>query len=512
MLRLTCACGQVMKVPTDAMGKVRHCVRCGESVHVTAENTTVIPQRGNEGGERFLNRPAGTDSKRLIGEMLVDEHIITRAQLDAALHVQKEKGGKLVETLIALEYLETRDFLRFLSRQPGVASIDLLNYTIPQEVTKLIPPEFALKHEILPIDKLGRDLTVGMACPLDSKTIKELEAITGLRVRPLLVSMSDIRVALNRYFGERPKQTMDIYKLQGVAPRSAVAPEPMEVMEQVESAMTFEGIAHIVREIKSLPALPETIHEIRAAMEDPATDGNRIAHILQRDPSLSAKVISLANSSAYGFAHKVSTVDLAVSLLGLREIYAVVLASAVVDYFEESATFDYKKFWKRSMFCGAAARIIGRTTGLKNASALFSAGLIHDLGKLVLADFAPGRYAEVNQDLKDKEIMALENDLFGVAHPEVGYILAESWSLPEDLAQSIRWHADILSATDCRETVAAVGLAALMADAYGKITKDNVGALVRDCKVAMDILKMDDKQFIQVLGETAQAIRQEHAD
>jgi HD-like signal output (HDOD) protein len=500
-----------MKVPVDAMGTTRRCVRCGESIQVTTQNATAVPQAGKEGGERFLNRTGRGDTKRLIGEMLVDEHVITRAQLDAALHVQKEKGGKLVETLIALEYLETREFLRFLSRQPGVASIDLLNYTIPVDVISLIPPEFALKHEILPIDKLGRDLTVGMACPLDSKTIKDLEEITGLRVRPLLVSMNDIRVALNRYFGERPKQTMELAGLQKQTP-GGTQNAPDTVMSQVESAITFEGIAHIVREIKSLPALPETISEIRAAMEDPATDGNHIAQILERDPSLSAKVISLANSSAYGFSHRVSTVELAVSLLGLREIYSVVLASAVVDYFEESTAFDYKKYWKRSMFCGTAAKIIGRTCGLKNVSALFAAGLIHDLGKLVLSDIAPGRYAEVDQNLKDHEIMALENDLFGVAHPEVGYILAESWSLPDDLAQSIRWHADIKAADACQETVAAVGLSALMADAYGKITKDNVGALVRDCKVAMDLLKMNDQQFIQVLGETAQAIRQEHAD
>src|SRR5690606_34505417 len=115
MLRLTCKCGQIMKVPVESMGIERRCVRCGDAILVTAQNTTPIAQQGNEGGERFLNRVGRGDTKRLIGTMLVDEHVITQQQLDEALRVQKEKGGKLVETLIALEFLETRDFLRFLS-------------------------------------------------------------------------------------------------------------------------------------------------------------------------------------------------------------------------------------------------------------------------------------------------------------------------------------------------------------------------------------------------------------
>lgn len=505
MLRLTCACGQTMKVPTDAMGGVRRCVRCGEPVTVAADNTEAIPQQGNEGGERFLKR--ASDKKRMIGEMLVDELIITQSQLDQALAVQREKGGKLVENLIALEHLDTRTFLRFLSRQPGMASIDLLNYTIPTDVLSLIPPEFALRHEILPIDKMGRDLTVGMACPLDSKTIKELEEITHLRVRPLLVSMADIRVALNRYFENRPKQEMDVANLRNAAP-PIFAPAADGILSQVESALTFEGIAHLVRDVKSLPALPETVTAVRTAMDDPATDARRIAEILSGDPSLSAKVISLANSSAYGFAHRVNTVDMAVTLLGLREIYSVVLASAVVDYFEEAGGFDHKAFWKRSTFCATASRIIGQTCGVQSPGVMFSAGLIHDIGRLVLADIAPTRYAEVDQAAKDRDIILRENELFGVAHPEVGYILAESWSLPDELALVIRWHSDIASADTCRDIIAGVGLASLMADAYGKITKDNVGALVQECKAAMQILGMSDQQFIQVLGATAKALRE----
>lgn len=518
MYRLRCACGQTMKVPTEAMGGIRRCVRCGDPITVSMENTEAIPQAGNEGGERFLKRAA--DKKRMIGEMLVEELIVTQAQLDEALALQREKGGKLVENLIALEHLDTRTFLRFLSRQPGMASIDLLNYTIPMDVLALIPPEFALKHEILPIDKMGRDLTVGMACPLDSKTIKELEAITHLRVRPLLVSMADIRVALNRYFGEREKPSLDVATIKSAiapaptAPPSqapAAPPESDQVIARVESALTFEGIAHLVRDVKSLPALPETVTAVRRAMDDPATDARRIAEILSGDPSLSAKVISLANSAAYGFAHKVNSVDMAVTLLGLREIYSVVLASAVVDYFEEGGGFDHKAFWKRSTFCATACRIIGQTCGARSPGVSFSAGLIHDIGRLVFADIAPTRYGEIDQRAKDAEVIARENEFFGVAHPEVGYILAESWDLPDDLALPIRWHADIANADDCRDIVATVGLASIMADAYGKITKENVGALVKECKVAMNILGMGDPQFIQVLGATAQALREQPA-
>lgn len=462
-----------------------------------------------------MTTTANTDRPR-IGELLVRDGIISEAQLAEALARQKEKGGKIVEILIDLGYLDARTFAVFLSRQPGVASINVLNYEIPKHVVDLVPAEYALKHEIMPLDKLGKDLTVGMACPLDARSIKELEAMTGLRVRPLLCSMQDIRVALNRYYipqtpvdyDTRKEQNSDTPSSAGLRGRRKEDKEVNEV-KKAESGVRFEGVIQLVRKIHMLPALPETVAQVRDAMENPNGDATSIAAIIERDPAVAAKVLSLANSAAYGFSHHVSSVDMAVRLLGLREIFSVVLSSAVIDYFKEGKCFDYKAFWRRCMFAGNAARIIARHCGRPSASGIFAAGLLHDLGRVVFAQVAPERYKSLDQTQRDNTLIAQEEELFGIAHPEAGYMLADCWELPTELQEPIRFHNDFRRAEAEPQLTTIVALAALMADIYGRITRENAAAYAAECKELLDALHLQDQQFILILAETAKTVKQE---
>lgn len=440
--------------------------------------------------------------RRKIGEMLIEDGLITQDQLGKALDLQRDKGGKTVENLIALKYMDAHAFLKFLSRQPGVASIDLMNYTIPRELIELVPAAFALKHEVVPLDKMGRDLTVGMACPLDAASIGELERVTGLRVRPLLVSMNDVRVALNRYYAKPQTVSIEITEPY----RKAVSSKE-ETLPQVESALNLEGIMHLVRNVTGLPALPETVRRVRALMDNPATTMSEIASVIEHDPSVSAKVLSLANSSAYGFAHRVENVTKAVTLLGLRETYAVVLTSAVIDYFEASRYFDYKAYWRWSLFCATAAETVAKACNYSDPGNAFSSGLLHDLGRLVFAEIVPERYAEIDQKLPDSELIAVEERTFGVGHAELGYLLAREWNLPGDIMTAMRFHHQPIQADACHDLVAIVALAAIMTDAYGRITRENVTAFAAQCKDVLALLRLDEKTFIRVLGETAKAAR-----
>lgn len=453
------------------------------------------------------------DAKLRIGEMLIDAGLITHDQLEKALELQRARGGKTVENLIALQYIDAHTFLRFLSRQPGIASIDLLNYTIPRELIEMVPAEFALKHEVIPLDRMGRDLTVGMACPLDASAINELETATGLRVRPLLVSMNDVRVALKRYYTKPEAPSLPEHRVpQSAAPAVAAAPPlplPTETLPKIEAALNLEGIMHLVRNIKALPALPETVSRVRATMENAAASASDIAAIIEHDPSISAKMLSLANSSAYGFAHKVPNVTKAVTLLGLRETYSIVLTSAVIDYFEASKHFDYKNYWRWSMFCATAARTIAAASGYQDRANAYTAGLLHDLGRLVFAEVVPERYSAIDQRLPDAEVMALEERMFGVAHPELGYLLAREWNLPGDIMTAMRFHHQPIQADACHELVTITALAAVMTDAYGRITRENAAQFAAQCKDLLSMLHLTEKDFIQVLAETARAAKEQ---
>ena len=132
---------------------------------------------------------------------MVEDGLITDRQLREALVLQQEQGGRIADQLITLGYLSAHSFCNFLARQPGVSSIVLSNYQVRHELLLLVPREFAESRQIFPIDRLGKLLTVGMACPLDMATVEETEEMTGLRVKPMLCSRSSIKVAISRYYG-----------------------------------------------------------------------------------------------------------------------------------------------------------------------------------------------------------------------------------------------------------------------------------------------------------------------
>lgn len=490
-------------------------------------------------------------TKVKIGELLVEEGLLTEKQLQDALHVQKERGGRIVEICIAEGYFDARAFLKFLANTRTTASIDLLNYAIPREVINLIPPHFVVKHQVLPIDKMGKLLTVGMACPLDTATIKEMEEFTGCRIKPVLVGMNDVKVAINRYYTEhKPNydgmieanaaaQVDEVQQRTGgkavptarshapslppaAAPAPAPAPAPSSlpaappaaapVLAKAESGIRMEGVIQLVRRLHSLPALPETVAKIRKLAEDPNTDARAVEKAIETDPGIVAKVISLANSATYGFQREVDTLEAATRLLGTRDIYNLVLSAAVIDYFKASRHFDYKRFWRHSRFCATASRVISNETHIGDTGTHFVAGLLHGLGRVAMAEVMPERYREVDQEATVEAIIRHEEALFGIAHPEVGYMLADIWELPPDITVPIRYHRKIEQATEFRESAAVVGLAAIMTDAYGKVTRENVQALAQSCRGAMSVLGIPERDFIRILGETGKLFKQREAE
>lgn len=455
----------------------------------------------------------GTGNPRRIGELLVRDGVISEAQLQEALSKQSAEGGKIVENLIALGHLDTHSFVRFLSRQPGTASIDLLNYTIPADVIKLVDRDFAIKHQLVPIDKMGRDLTVGMACPLDAAAVAELEQKTGMKIRPLLVSMSDVRTALKNYYrdADEPKESYMLDGSENISLSARVVSPGTASISLVQSGLKFEKVVHLIRKLSTLPALPETVHQVRQAMDNPDTSTDDVAKIVGRDPSLAAKVVSLANSAAYTFTHHVDTIERATALLGLREVYGVVIASAVIDYFKQDNSFDHKAFWRRSMTCAIACKLIAKHKRPDGAGGLFAAGLMYDIGRAVFAEIAPKPYAGVNQRQSEERVIEAENELFGLAHPEVGFLLADGWGLPPEISEPIRFHHDYQQAQSSPVLVAIVALGASIADALDESPTPDVAAHAADHSAVLRYLEIDEQQYATFFEKTKEAMERQTA-
>lgn len=396
----------------------------------------------------------GTPQKKRIGELLVAQGVVEPWQVQEALEEQKKSGGKIVQILVAKGYLTADDFQHFLAKQPGIASIELQNYMVQDSLLRLIPPEFAVAHEVFPLDRLGSLLTVGMVCPLDSKTITEIEQMTKLRVRALLCNPEDIRAMIAKNYGEALEQVQQ--------PEEGSRAEELGA---ISVSIRLGCVADLVRKIDTLPSLPSTVRRLQQAIANPEISVQEIVAIVGRDPLVAAKMLRVVNSAAFGFVRRVESIHRAVTLLGLKETYLIVLSSAVPDLFAHSRHFDYQRFWRDSVKCAIVCAALAEAAHIRRTASYFTAGLLHAIGKAALAQAAPERYAKVDVSLCGQALLDSEEKELGLTHPEAGYVLAENWGFPPELCEPIRYHHHPERAEQAKQIVAFVAAASDLSEA-----------------------------------------------
>ncbi|MBN2310574.1 MAG: hypothetical protein JXR94_16495 [Candidatus Hydrogenedentes bacterium] len=144
-----------------------------------------------------------------IGELLVRSGLVTEGQLAEGLSRQTKSGERIVKVLTALGYLEPGRLAGALARHTGIPFVNIADCRVPDEAIGLVPREFAVAHEVFPVDRLKNLLSVAMVCPSDRACIEELERTTGLKVRPFLCTANDLREAIGRYY-PKPDKPADV--------------------------------------------------------------------------------------------------------------------------------------------------------------------------------------------------------------------------------------------------------------------------------------------------------------
>jgi putative nucleotidyltransferase with HDIG domain len=218
----------------------------------------------------------------------------------------------------------------------------------------------------------------------------------------------------------------------------------------------------------ALPTLPLVAYRVIEAVAQPETSAEEVARILALDPSLTARTLRLANSDFYGFPRKVGTVDLAVVVLGSNTLRDLVLSASVFKTLGETDA-GMEGLWNHSLACGVAARCLAERSGYRLSSEAYAAGLLHDIGKVVLRQTDPERFQAVVAMVQEQgEAMeVVERGLFGSGHAEVGAWLAERWGLPADLVEAIACHHTPEAATRNVELAALVHVANSLTERAG---------------------------------------------
>lgn len=193
-----------------------------------------------------------------------------------------------------------------------------------------------------------------------------------------------------------------------------------------------------------LASFPDVYFRIKEVLDSPASSADDVARIVSNDMELTAKLLKLVNSPFYGLLETVEDVAHAIALVGVTEVSNLALGMSAMKVFKDipPELMDVKTFWKHSVSCGVFAKLIAsRIPGLK-ADKFFTAGLLHDVGRLVIFKKLP--YASVQTLLYARENMLplvdAERDMLGFDHTEVGNKLLSVWKFPSGLVDAVTWH------------------------------------------------------------------------
>src|SRR3989338_7018195 len=138
-----------------------------------------------------------------LGELLIERGIINQLQLDKALAAQQEKGGLIGEILVDLGFAREEDIAQSLTAQYGFPYLPLSNYDVNPEITSIIPGRVARQYLLIPIDKIGNNLTISMSNPLNIQAVEDVELLSGCSVQTFVSTSSDIKRAIEKYYKDK---------------------------------------------------------------------------------------------------------------------------------------------------------------------------------------------------------------------------------------------------------------------------------------------------------------------
>lgn len=206
-------------------------------------------------------------------------------------------------------------------------------------------------------------------------------------------------------------------------------------------------LEHVFDALTEVPAFPEAVQKALAILEDPDSTHAHVADVLRYDPALTANVLKVANSAHFGLPRQVTSVETALALLGVREIREILIASGSRPYLDQQMPgygMSAHALWTHSLGCAAASGVVARRFRFDAPEALFTASLLHDIGKIILDLYVGARIEEVLILARTEKIAFTEAEwkVIGTDHAILGSELLRLWNFPQDIVRAVRNHHD----------------------------------------------------------------------
>ena len=259
-----------------------------------------------------------------------------------------------------------------------------------------------------------------------------------------------------------------------------------------------------IEKVSNLPTLPGIVTRIAEMVDSPGTTGRMLGREIATDQVISAKVLKLVNSGFYGFSDPISTIQHAVTLLGFNTVKSLVLSSTVLDMMKDSLP----GLWEHSIACARTCSIIAAHVELDDPEEISTAGLLHDLGKVILRQTMEREFRRIANyvDRADMLFYEAEEKVLGVNHGEMGGWLLEKWALPPRLVEPIVDHHDFCPNRDHAEHTAILHLADILcrAEAFGSGGDRKIPRLAPG---ALEILKIGIGDVREIMERMVEELR-----
>lgn len=235
----------------------------------------------------------------------------------------------------------------------------------------------------------------------------------------------------------------------------------------------------------SLPSLGSVHNALQGLLQAEQRYSAQIAEIVRRDPSLTSRLLRLVNSVYYGLSSPVNSIEEAVFYLGIRQIRQLAMVTPVIEDFQRltaQCAFPWRGFWQH---CIGTAILTQEVLGAVQASpdeSDYVAGLVHDVGKIVMAWSFPEHFAEIHRQAMtgERDLREIERQVLGMDHPELGARYLERQRLPELMVLAARFHHEPDKAPNCAQIIAAVQIANLLMRSERIGCSGNFVAVARD--------------------------------
>lgn len=248
--------------------------------------------------------------------------------------------------------------------------------------------------------------------------------------------------------------------------------------------------------IEDLPTLPAVAIEVNKMLLDYDTTIDKLSDIIEKDQAMVSKILKLVNSAFFGLRGKISNISHAIVVLGFNTIRNAVVSISIIDAFsvkEGLDGFDITDFWKHSLAVAATSKYLAEKTGIHPADDCFVAGLLHDMGKIVLLQHFKDLFQKVWQAVKENNLSFYEAEKreIPVDHARIGGYLARKWQLPTALVDAIQYHHAVRPNADDQHLLMIIHAADIIVNAYTEDSKDNLGL----SGIHPDVLTIMESQF-----------------